>query len=705
MTTIFFISFLPFLFYVPIVYTDTLSLPFVIMGIYYFISKEGRITDNIYGLILALLSISIGALIKPSLIIVLLAAIIILFIYHKKKYYCLLPLIVFLVINFAYTSAIWSGKVINNMQKDVNMPQTHYLMMGQNTQSLGIYYSPDVALDQDKIKQGVPIKQIESEDIHLAIGRISERGFKGNLSFFILKISKTWNEPDFYSLNKLNRQPLNPQFIAFLQQNKVLSFILDSFYLTILCLSLYAIWRSVFKREEEPEVFILLKLSLLGVFIFLTFWETRSRYLLNFIPLLLLYATYGLHLLVEKKVDIKQSEMKILIIAQDYSPTRVASTVRVERMVKALTKNHQVTVLTGFPIYNQKTLPQEYRFKFYHRTLEDDIQIYRTYTYFTRSLQFLPRLWTQLSFMFSSFIVGLFLEKPDLIIVTSPPLFTGLSATALGLCRKVKLVVDIRDLWPESAVALNVIKSPFLIDLASRSAQLMYKRASKITVTTPKIYGYLKNKYPAKNINLLINATDTKFFKPVKVDKTKYGYKKTDFIVSYMGNLGKAQSLVTIVKAAEILKNETKIKFLLVGKGDDENKIRHRARNLKNLKFMGYQTKEEILNLINLSDVCLISLAKNKLFEGAIPSKTFEYMACRKPVIACAKGDIETIIADKKTGLIVPPENHRILSETILNLKTDGTLRKKVAKNGYELVKNDYSDEKFRRNLKSILNN
>lgn len=395
--------------------------------------------------------------------------------------------------------------------------------------------------------------------------------------------------------------------------------------------------------------------------------------------------------------------MKILIIAQDYSPTRVASTVRVERMVNTLSKKHQVTVLTGFPIYNQKTLPKEYKFKFYHRTLEDKVRIYRTYTYFTQSLQFIPRLWTQLSFMFSSFIVGLFIDKPDLIITTSPPLFTGFSGAALSFFKQTKFIFDVRDLWPESAIALGVLKNPFLIKLIHFFANLVYKRANKITVATPKIYTHLKIKYPLKNINLLINATDTNFFKPMDIDKKKYGYNKTDFIVSYMGNMGKAQSLTTIVKAAEILKNESKIKFLLVGKGDDEDRIRHKARRLKNLKFMGYQTKEEILNLINLSDVCLISLAKNKLFEGAIPSKTFEYMACRKPVIACAKGDLESIIENTKTGLVVPPENAVFLSHAILQLKKNNHLRQTIAQNGYLLVKNRYSDKVFSTNFDRLL--
>lgn len=397
--------------------------------------------------------------------------------------------------------------------------------------------------------------------------------------------------------------------------------------------------------------------------------------------------------------------MNILIIAQDYKPTRVASTVRVERMVQALQNKHHVTVLTGFPIYNQTTLPSEYRHKLYRRTQEDGITIYRTYTYFTQSLNFLPRLWTQLSFMFSAFFVGLFLERPNLIIVTSPPLFTGLTGAALSFWRQIKLVVDIRDLWPESAVALNVMTNPFLIGLARTSARLMYNQANQISVTTPKIFSFLKHKFPKKNISLLVNATDTDFFKPKPIAKTDYHYKKTDFIVSYMGNIGKAQALETLVKAAFILKNESKIKFLMVGKGDAEDKIRAQAQKLKNFQIINYQTKEEILNLINLSDVCVISLAKNKLFWGAIPSKTFEYMACQKPVIACAKGDLETIIINDKTGLIVPPENAQLLAQAALRLKKNPKLRQKIAQNSYHLVKTKYSQKVFCTNFTRFIEN
>jgi glycosyltransferase involved in cell wall biosynthesis len=386
--------------------------------------------------------------------------------------------------------------------------------------------------------------------------------------------------------------------------------------------------------------------------------------------------------------------MKILIVSQYYLPTRVAASVRISRMARVLSQDHQVTVLTGPTSDQNKNLLDT----------SNKIKIVRVSSHLARQSS-LSRIWAQISFMFCSFWKALWLEKPDLIIATSPPLFVGFSAAMIGFCRNIPLIVDIRDLWPESMIVLRFIRNRIIIGLLITMANFIYRRAKIITVVTPQIQTDLQKKLPQKPIFLLSNATDTDYFKPLKIDKKKFGYNEKDIIVTYVGIFSPAQALDQVIQTAKILSREAKIKFLFVGQGDDESRLLKLAKNLKNVTFLPYQPQVEVLKIINMSDICLITLAKNQLFTGAIPSKTFEYLACAKAVIAAAQGDIEKVVIQNQTGLVVPPENPTMLAKAISRLAQEPALRQKIGSTGRLHIQKNYSENVFAINLRELLKN
>jgi glycosyltransferase involved in cell wall biosynthesis len=396
--------------------------------------------------------------------------------------------------------------------------------------------------------------------------------------------------------------------------------------------------------------------------------------------------------------------MKIFIISQYYLPTRVAASVRVQRMAKVLSARHDVTIICGFPTFGEKELAPEFRYRYYKKTQEGRVKIYYVHVPFTTKDSFFYRLLPQFAFLFSSFIVGLFLPKPDLVITTSPPLFAGLPGAALGFFKRAKFIFDVRDLWPESMIVLGILKNRFFIYLSQKLERFIYQKAKLIIAVTPGMQEILKRRLPQKKIALLTNATDTVFFQPKNISKEKYGFKKNDFVISYVGTINQSYNFEPVLDLAKKLPS---VKFLLVGDGDSKSGLQRKtkAHMLKNIIFHDRVSREEVLNYINISDAGILPLRKSALIDSVIPAKVFEYLACQKVAIAVGGKDLQNIIIDGRTGIIVTPEDTKLLYPKVKELSLNPSLQKKLALGGYKLVNREYSEKAFAKHLDDILKN
>lgn len=398
--------------------------------------------------------------------------------------------------------------------------------------------------------------------------------------------------------------------------------------------------------------------------------------------------------------------MKILLITQWYKPLRAAAANRTSRIAEYLAQKHEVLVLTGMPSYPTGILPEKYRKKIIFREKIENVNILRTYEFPSPNTGTVKRLVNNISFLISSIIALCFLKRFDLIIVSSPPFISGIAGLFAKMIFRAKLIFDIRDLWPDSAIELGFLK-PGLLETTLLNLEKKYYQASdKILTATPTIKNHLlAENIPANKIIALLNTVDTSLFYKQTIEKKEFGFKNSDFIIAYTGNIGAAQGLENTIKSAEILKNHSDIKFLFVGEGEEKLKLIDLVKTLKlnNVIFWPEKTKIEIAKIINISDIGNIALAPQKLFQQAIPSKALEYFACAKPVVASLDGDLGRYIKEYQAGLIYSSNDPKSLADAILTIYKSKGLAQKMGSNAYKLVQEKFASSEFYRLAKESL--
>ncbi len=403
--------------------------------------------------------------------------------------------------------------------------------------------------------------------------------------------------------------------------------------------------------------------------------------------------------------------MKILIVSQYFPPEIGAGSTRVYETAKLLRKfGNEVSVLTAFPNYMLDEPVEKYKDKFSYFEEIDGIKIYRSYIYLSFKKQSLfIRFCGFLSFMISSIIKGIKLKNFDVIIATSPPFSIGISGLMISRIKGSKLVFEVRDLYPDSAVELGIVNNSFLIKILKKAEKIIYSRSNLIVALTKGIYNHFKILgFEPKSI-LITNGVDKSFFNNYEDYGVTSNFDiKNKFILLNIGILGRIHSLETILDSFYLIK-EKDIFLFFIGDGVEEENLKLKAKNLKlkNMLFIKSQKRENIRGLISKSDVCLATTKKIGLTRGTLPVKIFEYMACEKPVIAAVHGEVADLIKKAKAGIVVEPENSELMADAILTLYNNPDLRKEMGRNGRDFVMKNYSREKivelFEKELKKLI--
>lgn len=289
------VGFIPYFFYAPIVYTDTLSLLFLLLPLYVLIQRDGTFQESSIAVTAASVILALGVLLKGLLIIFVIAFSLTLLIIlsNRKKVYFLLPVICLILVSFLFNESIFSSGVLHREQvQRFSFPVTHWLLMGQNQPHYGKYIRSDVDSTLHLL-QTHPRAQVTGIEWKQLIQRISEKGWSGNLRFLNEKIAETWTDGTFYTLNKLKRKPLHPRMIRQLTSHPW-DWIFQGYARIYLLLLMTGVLLSGFRirlRHINPGPFLIFSmLSVIGFFLFLILWETRSRYLVSLSPLLILLA-------------------------------------------------------------------------------------------------------------------------------------------------------------------------------------------------------------------------------------------------------------------------------------------------------------------------------------------------------------------------------------------------------------------------------
>jgi glycosyltransferase involved in cell wall biosynthesis len=313
----------------------------------------------------------------------------------------------------------------------------------------------------------------------------------------------------------------------------------------------------------------------------------------------------------------------------------------------------------------------------------------------------LERILNYSSFLASAATTGSFLDAPDAVIASSPQLLVGLAGWWIAKLNRVPFIFEVRDLWPESLVAVGVGNpNSALHRILEKIAGFLYRKSDHIVVVTPAFREYLINRWrvPAEKISIVPNGVETKVFSPRFADpdlrKSVDGEGK--FIVSFIGTLGLAHGLETLITAAERFQEaEPGILFMLVGEGADRERIADiaQSRGITNIRFVPQQSREKIPAYIAASDACLVLLKKSEVFETVIPTKMLEFMSCARPVILGVEGQAREILERSQAGICVEPENSEALCEAVLKLRNEEWLREELGRNGREYIVRNLSRE------------
>ncbi|HVI10007.1 MAG TPA: glycosyltransferase family 4 protein [Candidatus Binatia bacterium] len=394
--------------------------------------------------------------------------------------------------------------------------------------------------------------------------------------------------------------------------------------------------------------------------------------------------------------------MKILYVSQYFPPEMGAPAARgVELSRHWVNSGHEVTVLTGFPNHPTGCVPPEYRGKLRRLVMREKVdgaKIVRTWLLPFPNRKAHERILNYSSFCLSAAATGSFVARPDVVIATSPQLLVGLAGWWIAKVKRVPFVFEVRDLWPESLAAVGAGNEQSLLHKSlGKIAGFLYRQSDHIVVVTPAFADHLAAHWnvPREKISLVANGVETDLFAPQPADSDSVRRIKSSFnaegkvVVSYVGTMGMAHGLETILAAAAALQSaHPEIVFLFVGEGAEKESIMRQARErgLANLRFIDQQPREQIPGYIAASDVCLVLLKKAELFKTVIPTKMLEFMSCARPVVLGVEGQARTLLQEANAGTAIEPESIDGLCGAICDLAANPELRRQLGRNGRDYI-------------------
>ncbi|MCB0815839.1 MAG: glycosyltransferase, partial [Flavobacteriales bacterium] len=386
---------------------------------------------------------------------------------------------------------------------------------------------------------------------------------------------------------------------------------------------------------------------------------------------------------------------RMVMLTQYYPPETGAPQNRLHATAMGLADlGMEVTVLTGMPNYPDMKVQEGYRGAWYRQELIDGIDVRRSWLYVPMGKGIFPRLANYFSFVMSAWWTGSAeLRRSDVLLVESPPLFLGITAMLLARATGASLVFNVSDLWPESAVQLGLVRNQLLIGASTGLEELCYRRSALITGQTRGIVADIERRMPDKEVHWLPNGVDLPTMQALPVEpgmRAHFGIPAGAMVCLYGGIIGHAQGLETVVAAAEELRDEPGVLFLLVGEGPVKSELQDLVgrKGLENVRFLDRMPRASVLGLLKECDAVVVPLRRNDLFKGAIPSKIFEALALGKPLLLGVDGEARDLfIRDGECGTFVEPEDPVALAEAVRRYRDDPALRAAHGANGLRYVK------------------
>lgn len=350
---------------------------------------------------------------------------------------------------------------------------------------------------------------------------------------------------------------------------------------------------------------------------------------------------------------------------------------------------HRVSVITSYVQHKERTVPERYAGRRVVHEVEDGLDVWRTYSTPGYGRDLRSRVASYGTFAWWSAIASARTPRPDVVVASSPSLPSAAAAAAMAAARGARFVLEVRDLWPDSAIAMGLVTDARTIAVARRLEAYCYRRADRIVALTEGIRdGMIAQGVSPARITLITNGVDLEIgadpvpaVAPVPDDA---------FVAMYVGAHGTYSSLETVLDAADRLRDLPRARVVLVGGGDRKPALVEEAaaRGLGNVVFIDPVPKREVTAWLARADVCLLPYQDNPLFAGALPNKAFDYLGAARPIIASAPtGELTRMVERAGCGVAVPPEDGAALADAIRRLAADpgGARRMGAAGRAYAL--------------------
>lgn len=388
--------------------------------------------------------------------------------------------------------------------------------------------------------------------------------------------------------------------------------------------------------------------------------------------------------------------MKILIVSQYFWP----ETFRINDVAHGLKElGHEVSVLTGLPNYPEGRFFDGYGYGGPFREDYAGVPVCR--------VPLIPRgggggvrlALNYLSFVVSAILLGLprLRGRFDAILVYEPsPVTVVLPALLLGRLRRIPVLFWVQDLWPESLSATGMVRSRWILGLVERMVRLIYRHSDRILIQSQAFREQVLRlgARPEKVVYLPNSAED--FYRPVQLapDAAERDSMPGGFRVLFAGNIGAAQSFDTIIEAATILRDQTDIRWVVLGDGRmrESAEAEVKSRGLSDrVHFLGRHPAETMPRFFALADVLLVTLRRDPVFAMTVPSKLQSYLACGRPIVAALDGEGARVLAESGAGVACPADDAQALAAAVLRLKgLPATEREEMGRRGRAYFEAEY---------------
>ena len=402
--------------------------------------------------------------------------------------------------------------------------------------------------------------------------------------------------------------------------------------------------------------------------------------------------------------------MRLWILTQFYPPEMGAAAVRLSRLARDVAdEGHEVTVITSVPNYPEGIIPPQYRSRLFYRDQLERVTVERVRVYASPKKRARQRLANQISFMGLAALRGSFLPRPDVILVESHPLFVCLAGGWLKLMKRAPILLNVSDLWPESAVATGVLKEDsLLVKLARPVEKWAYRDAAHIVgLTSGVVDGIIAVDGKPDHVTLIQNAVDLRKFCPPTEDerlaaRAKFGLDPDRFTIVHVGNMSLTYDFDLILNAAAQL---PAVSFHFVGGGSQFERVRQQveARKLTNVILAGTLPHTDMPSAWASADATLVALADHSVAGGTLPAKMYEGLATGTPIIAAIRGEGATLLQAAEAGVVVPIGDVNALVEAIRALAADPERRDQLAQAGRRYAEQHLAPERVKNGYLSLL--